>query len=220
MVMGAYWRHSNVSLFKMLLEYIFIHRWCHDIGREQAANKPLLKTVFQVVLCHNIVYSWYIYIYFKYFTFLYFIMCRLWCVYSVLAKQHCFLLSVTKQRSATQSFLESVLFDLCVMWCLSYCYLSMQTPLENLEPILREDIQKVTFYFFLILEFYIVEVFLSHRSISYVAKIPQIWDAVRKPEAHKNTPLSEFFNVRWDLLNLAFLFAHFFINEVVAYGCM
>lgn len=23
-------------------------RWCHDIGREQAANKPLLKTVFQV----------------------------------------------------------------------------------------------------------------------------------------------------------------------------
>ncbi|KAI8032873.1 hypothetical protein LOK49_LG01G03966 [Camellia lanceoleosa] len=22
--------------------------WCHDIGREQAANKPLLKTVFQV----------------------------------------------------------------------------------------------------------------------------------------------------------------------------
>ena len=23
------------------------HRWCHDIGREQAANKPLLKTVFQ-----------------------------------------------------------------------------------------------------------------------------------------------------------------------------
>ncbi|PWA65614.1 protein ROOT HAIR DEFECTIVE 3 [Artemisia annua] len=24
-------------------------RWCHDIGREQAANKPLLKTVFQVL---------------------------------------------------------------------------------------------------------------------------------------------------------------------------
>lgn len=25
-------------------------RWCHDIGREHAANKPLLKTVFQVQL--------------------------------------------------------------------------------------------------------------------------------------------------------------------------
>ncbi|MCH87157.1 ROOT HAIR defective 3 GTP-binding family protein, partial [Trifolium medium] len=24
--------------------------WCHDIGREQAANKPLLRTVFQVMM--------------------------------------------------------------------------------------------------------------------------------------------------------------------------
>ncbi|GKB34906.1 root hair defective 3-like protein [Tanacetum coccineum] len=40
-----------------------------------------------------------------------------------------------------------------------------RTPLENLEPVLREDIQK-------------------------------IWDSVRKPEAHKHTPLSEFFNVK------------------------
>uniref|UniRef100_A0A9I9ECW2 Uncharacterized protein n=1 Tax=Cucumis melo TaxID=3656 RepID=A0A9I9ECW2_CUCME len=24
---------------------VFIFRWCHDIGHEQAANKPLLKTV-------------------------------------------------------------------------------------------------------------------------------------------------------------------------------
>ncbi|KAL8539684.1 hypothetical protein ACS0TY_001336 [Phlomoides rotata] len=39
-----------------------------------------------------------------------------------------------------------------------------RTPLENLEPVLREDIQK-------------------------------IWDAVPKPEAHKETPLNEFFNV-------------------------
>ncbi|KAM7266862.1 hypothetical protein ACFE04_009028 [Oxalis oulophora] len=39
-----------------------------------------------------------------------------------------------------------------------------RTPLENLEPILREDIQK-------------------------------IWDSVPKPDAHKETPMSEFFNV-------------------------
>lgn len=30
------------------------YRWCHDIGREQAANRPLLKTVFQVHIIFNI----------------------------------------------------------------------------------------------------------------------------------------------------------------------
>uniref|UniRef100_A0A0E0MYD0 GB1/RHD3-type G domain-containing protein n=1 Tax=Oryza rufipogon TaxID=4529 RepID=A0A0E0MYD0_ORYRU len=74
------------ALFALAVsDIVLINMWCHDIGREQAANKPLLKTVFQ-------------------------------------------------------------------------------TPLENLEPILREDIQK-------------------------------IWDGVPKPHAHKETPLSEFFNV-------------------------
>ncbi|XP_075105488.1 protein ROOT HAIR DEFECTIVE 3 homolog 2 isoform X2 [Nicotiana tabacum] len=74
------------ALFALAVaDVVLINMWCHDIGREQAANKPLLKTVFQ-------------------------------------------------------------------------------TPLEYLEPILREDIQK-------------------------------IWDGVRKPQAHKDTPLSEFFNV-------------------------
>ncbi|CAA2992132.1 protein ROOT HAIR DEFECTIVE 3-like isoform X2 [Olea europaea var. sylvestris] len=83
-------------------------RWCHDIGREQAANKPLLKTVFQVMM-------------------------RLF-----------------SPRKTTLMF---VIRD------------KTRTPLENLEPVLREDIQK-------------------------------IWDAVPKPSAHKETPLSEFFNVK------------------------
>ncbi|KAL6491730.1 Cell wall protein rhd3 [Orobanche gracilis] len=82
-------------------------RWCHDIGREQAANKPLLKTVFQVMM-------------------------RLF-----------------SPRKTTLMF---VIRD------------KTRTPLENLEPVLREDIQK-------------------------------IWDSVPKPQAHKETPLSEFFNV-------------------------
>jgi hypothetical protein len=34
-------------------------RWCHDIGREQAANKPLLKTVFQVTPLK--LKSWFLY---------------------------------------------------------------------------------------------------------------------------------------------------------------
>ena len=32
----------------MFLQVGYIPRWCHDIGREQAANIPLLKIVFQV----------------------------------------------------------------------------------------------------------------------------------------------------------------------------
>ncbi|KAE8734346.1 Protein ROOT HAIR DEFECTIVE 3-like protein 2 [Hibiscus syriacus] len=81
--------------------------WCHDIGREQAANKPLLKTVFQVMM---------------------------------------------KLFSPRKTTLLFIIRD------------KTKTPLEYLEPILREDIQK-------------------------------IWIAVSKPESHKDTPLSEFFNV-------------------------
>ncbi|KAK9734516.1 hypothetical protein RND81_04G144800 [Saponaria officinalis] len=96
------------ALFALAVsDIVLINMWCHDIGREQAANKPLLKTVFQVMM-------------------------RLF-----------------SPRKTTLMF---VIRD------------KTRTPLENLEPVLREDIQK-------------------------------IWDTVPKPQAHKNTPLSEFFNV-------------------------
>ncbi|KAL7140299.1 hypothetical protein ABFS83_09G111900 [Erythranthe nasuta] len=96
------------ALFALAVsDIVLINMWCHDIGREQAANKPLLKTVFQVMM-------------------------RLF-----------------SPRKTTLIF---VIRD------------KTRTPLENLEPVLREDIQK-------------------------------IWDAVPKPEAHRETPLSEFFNV-------------------------
>ncbi|KAM7255546.1 hypothetical protein ACFE04_008444 [Oxalis oulophora] len=96
------------ALFALAVsDIVLINMWCHDIGREQAANKPLLKTVFQVMM-------------------------RLF--------------------SPRKTTLVFVIRD------------KSRTPLENLEPILREDIQK-------------------------------IWDSVPKPEAHKETPLSEFFNV-------------------------
>ncbi|KAL9228546.1 hypothetical protein vseg_004113 [Gypsophila vaccaria] len=96
------------ALFALAVsDIVLINMWCHDIGREQAANKPLLKTVFQVMM-------------------------RLF-----------------SPRKTTLMF---VIRD------------KTRTPLENLEPVLREDIQK-------------------------------IWDSVPKPEAHKDTPLSEFFNV-------------------------
>ncbi|GMN60304.1 hypothetical protein TIFTF001_029405 [Ficus carica] len=96
------------ALFALTIsDIVLINMWCHDIGREHAANKPLLKTVFQVMM-------------------------------------HLF-----SPRKTTLLF---VIRD------------KTKTPLEHLEPVLREDIQK-------------------------------IWDAVRKPKEHKNTPLSEFFNV-------------------------
>ncbi|KAK3157989.1 hypothetical protein QOZ80_2AG0131350 [Eleusine coracana subsp. coracana] len=96
------------ALFALAVsDIVLINMWCHDIGREQAANKPLLKTVFQVMM-------------------------------RLFSPRKTTLLFVIRDKS--------------------------KTPLENLEPILREDIQK-------------------------------IWDAVPKPQAHKETPLSEFFNV-------------------------
>ncbi|XP_059287533.1 protein ROOT HAIR DEFECTIVE 3 homolog 1-like [Lycium ferocissimum] len=99
---------KQTALFALAVsDIVLINMWCHDIGREQAANKPLLKTVFQVMM-------------------------RLF-----------------SPRKTTMLF---VIRD------------KTRTPLENLEPVLREDIQK-------------------------------IWDSVPKPQAHEETPLSEFFNV-------------------------
>lgn len=96
------------ALFALAVsDIVLINMWCHDIGREQAANKPLLKTVFQVMM--------------RLFT----------------------------PRKSTLLF---VIRD------------KTKTPLEVLERILREDVQK-------------------------------IWDSVPKPQKHRNTPLSDFFNV-------------------------
>ncbi|XP_077211789.1 protein ROOT HAIR DEFECTIVE 3-like [Tasmannia lanceolata] len=97
------------ALFALAVsDIVLINMWCHDIGREQAANKPLLKTVFQVMM-------------------------------RLFSPRKTTLLFVIRDKT--------------------------KTPLENLEPVLREDIQK-------------------------------IWDSVPKPQAHKATPLSEFFNVQ------------------------
>ncbi|XP_042024021.1 protein ROOT HAIR DEFECTIVE 3 homolog 1-like [Salvia splendens] len=97
------------SLFALAVsDIVLINMWCHDIGREQAANKPLLKTVFQVMM-------------------------------RLFSPRKTTLLFVIRDKT--------------------------RTPLENLEPVLREDIQK-------------------------------IWDSVPKPEAHRETPLSDFFNVQ------------------------
>ncbi|XP_057986090.1 protein ROOT HAIR DEFECTIVE 3 homolog 2 isoform X2 [Hevea brasiliensis] len=75
------------ALFALAIaDVVLINMWCHDIGREQAANKPLLKTVFQVMM-------------------------------------HLF-----SPRKTTLMF---VIRD------------KTKTPLEHLEPILREDIQKI-----------------------------------------------------------------------------
>ncbi|XP_042417729.1 protein ROOT HAIR DEFECTIVE 3-like isoform X1 [Zingiber officinale] len=96
------------ALFALAIsDIVLINMWCHDIGREQAANKPLLKTVFQVMM-------------------------------RLFSPRKTTLLFVIRDKT--------------------------RTPLEALQPVLREDIQK-------------------------------IWDSVSKPEAQKDTALSEFFNV-------------------------
>jgi len=40
----------QILVSKEIFNYYMICRWCHDIGREHAANRPLLRTVFQVIL--------------------------------------------------------------------------------------------------------------------------------------------------------------------------
>ncbi|XP_044508559.1 protein ROOT HAIR DEFECTIVE 3 homolog 2-like isoform X5 [Mangifera indica] len=96
------------ALFALAIaNVVLINMWCHDIGREHAANKPLLKMVFQVMM-------------------------------RLFGQRKTTLLFVIRDKS--------------------------KTPLEKLDAKLRQEIQK-------------------------------IWDAVPKPEAHKNTPLSEFFHL-------------------------
>ena len=97
----------------------------------------------------------------------------------------------------------------------------MQTPFEHLEPILREDIQKVIFYFFLTSElFFWLRFLLFLQQHFSVTSIPQIWDAVPKPQAHKYTPLSEFFNVRSLSISpvhvslLLFIFVSVYISHI------
>ncbi|WVY93458.1 hypothetical protein V8G54_032546, partial [Vigna mungo] len=75
------------ALFALAVsDIVLINMWCHDIGREQAANKPLLKTVFQVMM-------------------------------RLFSPRKTTLLFVIRDKT--------------------------KTPLEHLEPILREDIQKI-----------------------------------------------------------------------------
>lgn len=44
-------------------------------------------------------------------------------------------------------------------------------------------------------EIYILIIILSFNISDGLLYILQIWDAVSKPQAHKNTPFDEFFNV-------------------------
>ncbi|XP_078172193.1 protein ROOT HAIR DEFECTIVE 3 homolog 2-like [Carex rostrata] len=75
------------ALFALAVsDIVLINMWCHDIGREQAANKPLLKTVFQVMM-------------------------------RLFSPRKTTLLFVIRDKT--------------------------KTPMEYLEPVLREDIQKI-----------------------------------------------------------------------------
>ncbi|KAI6671779.1 hypothetical protein NL676_006664 [Syzygium grande] len=102
------------ALFALAVsDIVLINMWCHDIGRKQAANKPLLKTVFQVMM-------------------------------RLFSPRRTTLLFVIRDKT--------------------------RTPPRYLENRLREFVQK-------------------------------IWDEVPKPQAHKETPLSDFFNVEFVALS-------------------
>ncbi|KAF8011591.1 hypothetical protein BT93_J2009 [Corymbia citriodora subsp. variegata] len=105
---------KQIALFALAVsDIVLINMWCHDIGRIQAANMSLLKTLFQVIM-------------------------RLF-----------------SPRKTTLLF---VIRD------------KQRTSLEYLESLLREAVQ-------------------------------EIWDRLPKPQAHKETPLSDFFNVEFVALS-------------------
>ncbi|CAL9016166.1 unnamed protein product [Prunus brigantina] len=46
------------ALFALAIsDVVIINMWCHDIGRENASNKPLLRTVFEVMMRIHILYK-------------------------------------------------------------------------------------------------------------------------------------------------------------------
>ncbi|XP_061957373.1 protein ROOT HAIR DEFECTIVE 3 homolog 2-like [Populus nigra] len=105
---GATFEKQSALFALAIADTVMINMWCHDIGREHAANRPLLKTVFE---------------------------------------------AMTRLRKTTRkTTLLFVLRD------------HTKTPLERLDRSLREDIEK-------------------------------IWAEIAKPDAHKGTPLDDFFNV-------------------------
>ncbi|KAJ6882695.1 hypothetical protein NC651_029085 [Populus alba x Populus x berolinensis] len=105
---GATFEKQSALFALAIADIVMINMWCHDIGRDHAANRPLLKTVFE---------------------------------------------AMTRLFHARKTTLLFVLRDH-----------STKTPLERLERSLREDIEK-------------------------------IWSEIAKPDAHKGTPLGDFFNV-------------------------
>ena len=110
---------SIICIHDLSKKYFF--RWCHDIGREQAANKPLLKTVFQVnllVLSANLQHGFYKVSMVLNLMGLFSL--RSWCDYSVLAKQLWCLWYVTRQGCVPLSLM---LVNVVAWLCFSLCQL-------------------------------------------------------------------------------------------------
>ncbi|KAL6972721.1 hypothetical protein U1Q18_026894 [Sarracenia purpurea var. burkii] len=160
------------ALFALAVsDIVLINMWCHDIGREQAANKPLLKTVFQATGGgenigekidevadggNSMRYRWHC--------------CHGLLIGIGLVRTIAELRSVREREPGWLGKIRywgEVMMRLFSPRKTTLMFVirdKTRTPLENLEPVLRDDIQK-------------------------------IWDSVPKPQAHKETPLNEFFNV-------------------------
>ncbi|KAI9384825.1 hypothetical protein POPTR_012G117001v4 [Populus trichocarpa] len=46
---GATFEKQSALFALAIADIVMINMWCHDIGREHAANRPLLKTVFEAM---------------------------------------------------------------------------------------------------------------------------------------------------------------------------
>ncbi|CAI9297393.1 unnamed protein product [Lactuca saligna] len=109
------------ALFALAVsDIVLINMWCHDIGREHAANKPLLKTVFQVY--HVYFFSSYIYSYTGLSKYS-----------ALIGRNGSRMLEYTSDDTLFSPRKTTLIFVIRD---------KTRTPLENLEPVLREDIQK------------------------------------------------------------------------------
>ena len=130
-----------------------ICRWCHDIGREHAANRPLLRTVFQVIL----LLQWDTVFLFSHVQSLIIICLFIKVLMRLFSPRKTTLLLVIRDKTkvcATESsfflYFCSLIFSVCLTFLVLWFFMCLQTPLEYLTQALKEDIEKVVMLYFLL----------------------------------------------------------------------
>ena len=124
---------------------------------------------------------------------------RFWCVYSVLARRHCYLLSAIKQRFVQFQSWDPLSFSISALWYFQLVWVFLysvfpvfadSTRVSNTSP--QGGYSEGAS---VLLSAYLLSSCVISQFSLVVIFFYQIWDSVQKPEAFKEAALSEFFNV-------------------------